>query len=76
MNNGKKVNDFTLPAANLGCFWEVVKASGLRPLLKTNYNNVTWGLLTAFTERWKPDTGTFHLPVGEMTIRMWPENIL
>ncbi|KAK2355316.1 protein MAIN-LIKE [Trifolium repens] len=43
---------------------------GLRPLLKTNYNNVDWGLLTAFTERWQPDTGTFHLPVGEMTITL------
>ncbi|GAU10894.1 hypothetical protein TSUD_426900, partial [Trifolium subterraneum] len=38
--------------------------------LKTNYNHVGSGLLTAFTERWQPETGTFHLPIGEMTITL------
>ncbi|MCH99123.1 serine/threonine-protein phosphatase 7 long form-like protein, partial [Trifolium medium] len=33
-------------------------------------NHVGWGLLTAFTERWHPETGTFHLPIGEMTITL------
>ncbi|GAU10645.1 hypothetical protein TSUD_419800, partial [Trifolium subterraneum] len=47
---------------------DVVKASGLRPLLKTNYNNLNWRLLTAFTERWQ--TGTFHLSIGEVTITL------
>jgi hypothetical protein len=70
MNNGKKVNDFVQPEANLKWFWDVVDASGLRPLLETNYNNVDWGILTAFSERWHPETGTFHLPVGEMTITL------
>ncbi|GAU39114.1 hypothetical protein TSUD_320890 [Trifolium subterraneum] len=56
MNNGKKINEFTLPKSNLDWFWNVVKASGLQPLLKTNYNNLDWGLLTAFTERWQPET--------------------
>ncbi|GAU25326.1 hypothetical protein TSUD_375890 [Trifolium subterraneum] len=70
MNNGKKINEFTLPKSELDWFWDVVKASGLQPLLKTNYNNLDWGLLTAFTERWQPDTGTFHLPIGEVTITL------
>ncbi|GAU41174.1 hypothetical protein TSUD_89700 [Trifolium subterraneum] len=70
MNNGKKINDFTLPKSDLHWFWNVVKASGLRPLLKTNYNNLDWGLLTAFTERWHPETGTFHLPIGAVTITL------
>jgi hypothetical protein len=69
-NNGKKVLDFDLPSSKLDWFWKVVNASGLRPLLKTNYPYVDWGLLTAFTERWQPETGTFHLPVGEMTITL------
>ncbi|KAK2455628.1 protein MAINTENANCE OF MERISTEMS [Trifolium repens] len=69
-NNGKKVLDFDLPSSTLDWFWKVVNASGLRPLLKTNYPYVDWGLLTAFTERWQPETGTFHLPVGEMTITL------
>ncbi|GAU50435.1 hypothetical protein TSUD_134900 [Trifolium subterraneum] len=70
MNNGKKINEFTLPKSNLHWFWDVVKASGLQPLLKTNYNNLDWRLLTAFTERWQPKTGTFHLPIGEVTITL------
>ncbi|XP_045801581.1 protein MAIN-LIKE 1-like isoform X5 [Trifolium pratense] len=70
MNNGKKVNDFDKPDSNLRWFWNVVDASGLRPLLKTNYNHVDWGLLTAFTKRWHPETGTFYLPISEMTITL------
>jgi hypothetical protein len=26
--------------------------------------------LTAFTERWHPEIGTFHLPIGEMTVTL------
>ncbi|GAU10280.1 hypothetical protein TSUD_422610, partial [Trifolium subterraneum] len=70
MNNGKKVIDFVKPDANLEWFWRVVDASRLRPLLKTNYEQVDHGLLTAFTERWHSETGTFHLPLGELTITL------
>ncbi|MCH85630.1 putative IMP dehydrogenase/GMP reductase, partial [Trifolium medium] len=70
MNNGKKVIDFVKPDANLEWFWSVVDASRLRPLLKTNYGQVDHGLLTAFTERWHSETGTFHLPLGELTITL------
>ncbi|GAU28979.1 hypothetical protein TSUD_391770 [Trifolium subterraneum] len=69
-NNGKRINDFTLPSSELKWFWDVVIASGLRPLLKTNYNNLDWGLLTVFTERRHPETGTFHLSIGEVTITL------
>ncbi|MCI11305.1 hypothetical protein A2U01_0032405, partial [Trifolium medium] len=51
MNNWKKINVLDKPDSNLRWFWNVVEASGLRPLLKTNYNHVDWGLLTAFSER-------------------------
>ncbi|GAU10741.1 hypothetical protein TSUD_425560, partial [Trifolium subterraneum] len=42
MNNGKKINEFTLPKSNLDWFWDVVKAK----------------------------IGTFHLPIGEVTITL------
>ncbi|GAU52007.1 hypothetical protein TSUD_418140, partial [Trifolium subterraneum] len=51
-------------------FGKHVAASLWRGELKTNYNNLDWGLLTAFTERWQPETGTFHLPIGEVTITL------
>jgi hypothetical protein len=70
MNNGKKINDFELPGGHLNWFWDWVNVSGLRPLLKTNYDYVDWGLLTAFSERWQPETATFHLPIGEVTITL------
>ncbi|GAU36399.1 hypothetical protein TSUD_38660 [Trifolium subterraneum] len=70
MNPGKRINSLDKPENDKAWFWDRVEASGLRPLLKTNYNHVGSGLLTAFTERWQPETGTFHLPIGEMTITL------
>ncbi|CAN0862876.1 Protein MAIN-LIKE 1 [Linum grandiflorum] len=32
--------------------------------------NLDYGLLKAFIERWQPDTNSFHLPFGEMTITL------
>ncbi|GAU21454.1 hypothetical protein TSUD_32850 [Trifolium subterraneum] len=70
MNPGKRINSLDKPDTKLAWFWDAIEASGLRLLLKTNYNHVGSGLLTAFTERWQPETGTFHLPIGEMTITL------
>ncbi|GAU25842.1 hypothetical protein TSUD_31060 [Trifolium subterraneum] len=70
MNPGKRINSLDKPENDNAWFWDRVEASGLRPLLKTNYTHVGSGLLTAFTERWQPETGTFHLPIGEMTITL------
>ncbi|GAU41862.1 hypothetical protein TSUD_366090 [Trifolium subterraneum] len=51
-------------------FWEYIIASGLEPLVRSNFNVLDYGVLWAFVERWHPETSTFHLPIGEMGITL------
>ncbi|KAK7282266.1 hypothetical protein RIF29_10912 [Crotalaria pallida] len=48
----------------------IVRRLGLRQLVNGSYEQVDMKLLNAFAERWYPDTNTFHLPVGEMTVTL------
>ena len=34
------------------------------------YDHIDWPLIYAFVERWQPDTNSFHLPFGEITIML------
>lgn len=47
-----------------------VDDSKLADLCRISYSTVDKGLLSAFTERWQPDTSSFHLPVGEITLTL------
>ncbi|CAI0456171.1 unnamed protein product [Linum tenue] len=47
---------------------ELVQGTGLFHLRECVTRNLNRPLLTAFVERWQPDTNTFHMPFGEMTI--------
>ncbi|KAK9743265.1 hypothetical protein RND81_03G227400 [Saponaria officinalis] len=42
--------------------------SGLRHLGGCMLAHIDMPLISAFVERWQPDTNTFHLPFGEMSI--------
>jgi hypothetical protein len=47
-----------------------LKATGLEPLCHTSFSKLNNGVLTAFAERWHPETSSFHLPVGELAITL------
>jgi len=47
-----------------------MELSGLVALVGTSYDTIDKGLLCAFVERWHPETNSFHLVVGELTITL------
>ena len=49
---------------------ERVQRSGLSHLPKLMHQHLDIPLICAFVERWQPDTNSFHLPFGEMTIML------
>ncbi|RVW42730.1 Serine/threonine-protein phosphatase 7 long form-like [Vitis vinifera] len=44
--------------------------SGFYGVYRIGHITLDWGLITSLVERWRPETYTFHLPVGEMTITL------
>ncbi|KAD5507607.1 hypothetical protein E3N88_15310 [Mikania micrantha] len=53
-----------------------VNISGFGGLLDCGYRNLDHGLLEALIERWRPETHTFHLPIGEATVTLEDVNVL
>src|ERR1044072_3791634 len=47
---------------------QALKDYGLEPLLNCNPPIVSQTIVTAFVERWHPETSSFHMPFGDMSI--------
>ncbi|XP_058746036.1 uncharacterized protein LOC131618897 [Vicia villosa] len=67
-NHGRKIKDLVQP--DQPWFEEVMAASGPRDLCTLDYHTIHNGMLAAFMERWHPETSSFHLPHGEITITL------
>ncbi|XP_050236021.1 protein MAIN-LIKE 1-like isoform X2 [Mercurialis annua] len=48
----------------------MIDKTGLAHLPDTMFAHLDVPLISAFVERWQPDTSSFHLPFGEMTITL------
>jgi len=74
ISHGKKLRiphlSVSLPGEANDWFWGPVNESDLAPLHNTGYDNISHRLICALSERWHKDTSSFHLPIGEMSVRL------
>ena len=69
LNHGFKVGEwsFYLEDNEQSKFHGLIMDSGLISLVSCSYKFVNKVIVSAFVERWQPETNTFHLPFGEMS---------
>ena len=70
INHGHKILSFGRPNENQNWFWGPLRENGLHDLVYLGYATVPHALLMTLCERWHPETSTFHMPLGEMTVTL------
>jgi hypothetical protein len=70
INHGAKILSLGRPNDNQRWFWDPLRESGLHDLVYLGYATVPHALLMTLCERWHPETNTFHIPLGEMTVTL------
>jgi len=70
INRGNKILSLGRPNENHRWFWDPLRESGLHDLVYLGYVIVPHALLMTLCERWHPETSTFHMPLGEMTVTL------
>ncbi|XP_039685139.1 protein MAINTENANCE OF MERISTEMS-like [Medicago truncatula] len=70
INHGAKILSLGRPNNNNRWFLDALRESGLHDLVYLGYAIVSHALLMTLCERWHPETGTFHMPLGEMIVTL------
>ncbi|XP_052201694.1 protein MAIN-LIKE 1-like [Diospyros lotus] len=68
-SHGLKIPEW--PLDNQSRVRDIVIGSSLSPLLECTYRYTNYAIVSAFTERWQPETNSFHLPFGEISITLY-----
>ncbi|RWR88577.1 serine/threonine-protein phosphatase 7 long form [Cinnamomum micranthum f. kanehirae] len=68
LSHGQKIPHWYLNESDW--FRDLVARSNLSPLITASYRSVSKILVSCFVERWQPETNTFHMPFGEMSISL------
>jgi len=70
INRGDKILSLRRPNDNQDWFWRPLRESGLHDLVYLGYVTMPHALLMTLCERWHPETNSFHMDLGEMTVTL------
>ncbi|KAK9104836.1 hypothetical protein Scep_021680 [Stephania cephalantha] len=72
INHGAQIQEWDLQSCHPDTegLQRIIQRSGLNTLIDCSYRKANKEVISAFVELWQPETNTFHLPFGEMSISL------